>query len=227
MHSLHGAYSESQYIYGDALRLALANHDRSQTLNVFSMGLGLGYLELIALFECAKVDQKVAIYSYEFDPNLQKLFQVHIHLANEILNHQKSEHAGFYQNIFHQTVDDFDQGFLSFFRNDYDIELLQKILAKSEAVIHHGPFVEESLQGLDTKFQIIFYDAFSSSTQSELWSETFLTQMLSQISDPTLCIFTTYAKVGALNRALKAANFEPQFKKGFAFKRESTLAWKR
>lgn len=224
MHSLHGAYSESQYIYGEALRLALQDWDTSKPLNILSMGLGLGYLEWIALFECAKIHQKVTIHSFEYDAGLQDLFRSNSQLGLNFVKNDFLACGAEHEARFKISAMDFKQGYFDFFLKDYGSENILDGLSNVDCVVHHGPFEEKSLETLSQKFQVIFYDAFSSSTQSELWSEKFLTQMLTEISDPNHCIFTTYAKVGALNRALKSANFEPQFKKGFAFKRESTLA---
>ena len=52
MHSLRGAFSETDYIYGEALRAALT---RGWPLNVLSMGLGLGYVELLSAALFAKM----------------------------------------------------------------------------------------------------------------------------------------------------------------------------
>ncbi len=224
MHSLHGAYSESQYIYGEALRLALKDFDRTQTLNVFSMGLGLGYLEMMALFDCAKVDQKVNIYSFELDPNLQQLFKIQWDLFSEFINHQKFLAVDNFQSQFNVQLDEFKKGYFDFFLKDYDQDIILQGLKNQQAIKHFGPFDSSSMNALDIKFHVIFYDAFSSSTQNELWSDNFLSAFLQEVTDPNFCVFSTYAKVGALKRNLKAAHFDLHFKKGFAFKRESTLA---
>ena len=43
MHASGGAYSETEYIYGKTLDLA---HDTFDSLQVLSVGLGFGYVEL-------------------------------------------------------------------------------------------------------------------------------------------------------------------------------------
>jgi hypothetical protein len=242
MHSSQGAYSESQYIYGSALRLALKGFNRSKTLNILSMGLGLGYLEWIALFECAKIGQKVNIESFELDPLLQDLFQSQSELALQVVEPLGYESESLpldsmgdngttntidqikYEIKFNLKIEDFKSGFLNFFIKDYGLDLIYQGLSQLSSIQHYGPFGVEEINKPSEKYNLIFYDAFSSNTQSELWSEDFLNQLLHKKSDPDFCILSTYAKVGTLNRALKNNGFTLQKAKGFAFKRESTLA---
>lgn len=69
----------------------------------------------------------------------------------------------------------------------------------------------------------IFYDAFSSQTSPELWTESFLKDFLLKASDFPCC-FSTYAATGALKRSLKSSGFVPHILSGYGGKRQNTLA---
>ena len=227
MHSLHGAYSESQYIYGEAIRTALtmAQSLGLKEISLMSMGLGLGYVELIVALEGLKSGIKVQIESFEKDPLLETLFKENLKLViNEL---QESQRISELASPLYPSQSFFKDHFLSFFQKDYDDS---NLISASQNLLkdHHldlkGEISLETLVDLPSKYNLILYDAFSSNTQSSLWSDEFLHELIGNHSDLKLCVFTTYAKVGALNRALKTNSFEILSKKGFAFKRESTLA---
>ncbi len=296
MHSLHGAYSESQYIYGEAIRLGINQKDKDFRLKVLSMGLGLGYLELITVFECTKANFKFEIESFELEDQLTSLFKFQCHLGLLLVNFLVSDEQDDLDKL--DNLDDFMiskkvleflesfdlrfphehslclhynfslkfylKHFFIYFLKDYGFEVLKvgfqsisKLITieetlkldsiatttsnsnfeSSSSLNLNGPMdfnlisdltcpSSKDLSLINKTFNVIFYDAFSSNTQSELWSEDFLTQFLSQFADPNFCVFSTYAKVGTLNRSLKANGFKFIPKKGFANKRESTLALK-
>ncbi len=223
MHSLHGAYSESQFIYGDALRLALSEFVKaeisSKKIKIMSMGLGLGYVELIAVFECLKSNQPFEIVSYELDLQLQDLFKFNCEQGLKYILNLKS------------TDSNIETHFLSFFMKDYGYEILRQgfdcILDLQNSVILKQALTKTEIINNEQKFNVIFYDAFSSKTQSELWSDEFLNEFILKFSDQDFCVFATYAKVGELKRALKSNNFKFIEKKGFAYKHESCLAIRR
>lgn len=283
MHSLHGAYSESQYIYGDAIRLALSQNVKPKVFNFLSMGLGLGYVEYITVFECVKSGAVFNIESFELDDKLKDLFKFqcllgllvlkNIDLTNldstiqvskniKVMEFFKSFKFNFKNEnqlceFYNLSLSVYLDNFFSFFFKDYGFDVIKSGL---NLIVEHLNVSAESRNnqisaGLDTKysltlngpmnielisknennnldlvgqkkFNVIFYDAFSSNTQSELWSEEFLNKFIIQFSDPNFCIFSTYAKVGSLNRSLKNNQFQFIAKKGFANKRESTLALK-
>ncbi|MEI7974213.1 MAG: MnmC family methyltransferase, partial [Bdellovibrio sp.] len=60
---------------------------------------------------------------------------------------------------------------------------------------------------------------------SELWSEDFLIQWLTEKTEKK-AVFVTYACTGSLKRALKKTGFNREEFAGFGGKRESTLAWR-
>ncbi len=76
MHHSGGAAAETEYIYGEAIRLGLSIQ---KNLNFLVVGLGLGYIEiLISSLACGQ-----NISSFEIDPELRNNFQNWINGSDE------------------------------------------------------------------------------------------------------------------------------------------------
>ena len=197
MHHRGGAYSEAQMIYGNPLRHALNKGAKS----VLSMGLGLGYNELLVASEAIKKDhQSIQLLSFESDPFLVEQFL-------EFLSTKTSD-------PYLQIAKRFDE----------NIEKMCQWLIQAK---QSGNWVIKGALTNQTHFEqgyeVIFYDAFSSKSSSELWSEDFLNHFLKNATAQK-CVFTTYACTGALKRALKNQGFQVTIREGFQSKRDSTLA---
>ncbi len=203
MHHRGGAYSETQLIYGEPLRESLQTGGRSAV----SVGLGLGYNEILVAGECLRrsiAPDQFYLLSYEADAFLREHF----------INWLQSSEEFVYDEI------------LTFFKKDQAAAVKSWLLLALKA----GTW---SLQGaLQPSFEkwkdmeVVFYDAFSSKTSPHLWQEDFLNEFMSRTCAPQ-CQFSTYACTGALKRALKANGFEVVIREGFQSKRNSTLGIRR
>lgn len=207
MHHTGGALSESLYIYREALQITL---DEKIPPRVLSLGLGLGYNELITLAECersARPDFK--IWSFEALPVLREAFREGVadspppsRLGNVV-----SDVAGMVAE---------KMGV----RPDRLCELARQALTDGRLELR-GPYPED-LAGAD-KINTVYYDAYSNKMDPHLWLEDVLTGRLGPCLD-SRCVLATYAATGALNRALKGLGFQLLPKAGFLGKRQSTLA---
>ncbi len=210
MHHSGGAYSETQQIYGDPLRSAIGEGRRS----VISVGLGLGYNEILVAFEALRAQispKNFFLLSFESEPILRDHF----------IAWTESQDEGFvYDQIF------------EFFQNSKDLPTsegkqdLKNWLREARAL---GSWQLESalLPSFTThrKYEVIFYDVFSAKTSPQLWEEKFLTAFFEEVSAADALV-ASYACTGSLTRALKKAGFKSLPKKGFHGKRNSTLAYK-
>ncbi|NJL25980.1 MAG: hypothetical protein HC902_12985 [Calothrix sp. SM1_5_4] len=61
MHHADGAVSESFYIYGEALEICRRNIGPGEPVRAISVGLGLGYNELIAIGRLASMNEALPI----------------------------------------------------------------------------------------------------------------------------------------------------------------------
>lgn len=204
MHSLEGAFSETQYIYQPPIRLAFENVLQPTFL---SLGLGLGYNEILIACE-ARYHQKSPqlIRSFELVPELRECFRSWICDQNSVLNTVYDQILSLYAQKYSFPPDTLKKDLR---------ELLEKNILRIE-----GP-VETQTEL--SPMNCILFDAFCAKTSPDMWTPEFLHSFFKKASDTT-CFMSTYACTGELRRALTGAGFEVEKRKGFAFKRESTFA---
>lgn len=200
MHHRGGAYSETQLIYGDPLRIALKDGAR----RFLSVGLGLGYNEILVAVECLRNSvspREAHLVSFESEDILRSSFK----------NWLSGEENEVYQNI------------ASFFNFD-TLKIkhwLNQSLESNNWQVKHA-LNNDVFLDLKEPSDCIFYDAFSSKTSPELWAEDFLNAFFEKICSAN-SVVTTYACTGALKRSLKKQNFELLLKPGFNGKRTRTM----
>ena len=202
MHHSGGAWTESDLIYGSVLREAF---DQLEKPRILSVGLGLGYNEILVAREARRTGKSFHLVSFEIVQGLTDSFKSFVFqkkLSSELLST--------YQQI------------LSFIeeseRKNLLLELAQS--AREERWLCPGEFIPATFP---EPVNLILYDAFSSKTNPTLWEEDFLTSMIQTISESD-ALFATYACTGALKRALKKNSFLVEVREGFQGKRNSTRA---
>lgn len=203
MHHSGGALAESLYIYHHGLELALRE---GCPPHVVSLGLGLGYNELIALAEFHRRNRtNFKIWSFEADDYLREQFINWLNGKNGPLNSIYDEISSAIEEHFKLT------GIKKFAAEQFEQKNLQL----------RGSFPKDISGVVDAG--IFFFDAFSNKMSPELWQELDMLSSLKELlsSHAVLC---TYAATGALNRVLKQLGFRLLDRPGFQGKRESTLA---
>ncbi len=211
MHSLRGAFSETVYIYGTALQLATAQGFDERVL---SMGLGLGYVELLAAAIALKNKRSTRGESFEIVPELRTYFREWLLSATQSSAALPKEFIDVYDAIRDRTALEIGVN-----KNE-----LHETLAN--AVTAGDWLIRDELKPATTfssPFGCICFDAFSSKTTPTLWSEDFLKSFLQKTTAPE-AVLSTYACTGALKRALKSERFAVTIREGFSSKRDSTLA---
>lgn len=218
MHHRGGALSETLYIYGPAITLAVSR----PVARVMSLGLGLGYNEILAAALCPE-ECSLKMITFEMDPSLTEGFLAWIR-GSEI-----SPHRAAYEWIENQL--------LTQHRAQSDAQPAPQRAALSNTLsatrprdrlrtwLNNGQFEVRGRfpEALATeRFHAFLYDAFSRKMSENLWSEFFLTQLLNRHAEAD-ALFATYAATGDLRRALKQNQFEVIARKGFAGKKESLL----
>ena len=208
MHSLRGAFSETVYIYGTAIRLSA---EKRFSERVLSMGLGLGYVELLASAIACKNNRPVCGESFEIVPELRSYFAAWLEGAE-----CPADFSSVYESINERTAKEIG----------IEAPLIKNAL---RAAVNTGAWrIRETLDPATTfasTFGCICFDAFSSKSTPDLWTEEFLKAFLQKTAAAS-CVLSTYACTGALKRALKSEGFEVQIREGFSSKRDSTFAVK-
>lgn len=209
MHNARGAFAETVYIYGKAIEHTVTNGLKP---SFFSLGLGLGYNEILTTALC--LSHRVSpneIYgeSFEAVPELTENF------TNWLV--EKSVDSRFqtaYDKILSLCAEQTHQ----------DAALIKKTLR--QLLSGQKWLLREALSAqtkFEKKFSCYLFDAFSSKTSPELWQEGLITQLL-QTTSENKSVLSTYACTGTLKRSLLKNNFEVNIREGFAGKRQSTFA---
>ncbi len=216
MHSLRGAFNETVYIYGTALDRARMNLDGVSvtsrgvfTPRTLSLGLGLGYVEILSAAYALKNGATPRGESFESVDDLTASFRAWIDGSPEVL----VPHS-LYEDVARRTSE------LTGVSVTAIREVLKTAIGKNDWRL--SPAMTTATV-FSESFQCVAFDAFSSKSTPELWTREFLDQFLKTACGEK-CILSTYACTGHLKRALKEAGFTLEIREGYASKRDSTLA---
>jgi hypothetical protein len=203
MHHSGGAFSETCYIYGPPLEWALKSISNPCVL---SIGLGLGYVEILtATLATVHKNTSWSLDSFEIVDGLRAHFRDFI--LSENLQHP-------YQEILDRMAETFSVSAPQI------KEQLKKALYENRLKLKGELSAKELVSGT---YNVICQDAFSKKTNPDLWNEDFLAELMKSC-DRDFAILSSYASLGPLKRAVKAAGFDLHVRDGFYGKRNCTLA---
>ncbi|NBW80528.1 hypothetical protein EBR21_02130 [bacterium] len=220
MHSSKGAWSETLEIYEPALKGSLDFHESKETWRVASIGLGLGYNEILAAgvaMASGIEPDKISIVSFESRPELMRAF------SRYFQNSEASTKSCFLDKVYADIV-----------RRTSDLLNLQhqklqtyigRLICHKHLELHES-LSKNALQTLSTSIEpcgCVLFDAFSPSSSPDLWNEELLETMIGILAGPK-CIFASYASRTVLKKMLRRFGFVLQRRSGFAGKREATFA---
>jgi hypothetical protein len=204
MHHMGGAYSETQFLYGNIVRSCMDQ----EMMSFVSVGLGLGYIEILVGIEaCVRGirPENVKTLSFESDKFLR----------SEFLKWVKGE----------EDSDPVYRLIHSLFQKDSLVSMDQV----RSWLLRQWELGQLSLSGaLDSdwhwtqKFHCVLYDAFSAKTSPLLWEEEFLHNLI-QSACEAKAVVSTYSSKGAMKRAMKNNGFKVTIRDGFHGRRNSTL----
>jgi hypothetical protein len=206
MHHSGGALAETLIIYGEPLREIFATITRPR---IFSLGLGLGYVEMVAAAHSLRSGREFEMLTMESVPALVESFDDWLFgrlESQDERNQGLSEVARMIAEQMQVSGEDLR-------------ETLHRARANGSWRID-GALAPGHLPA--GRFHGFMYDAFSSKTSPELWSENFLKDLLAASALPD-CFFTTYACTGNLKRALRSEGFQFVPRAGFRWRRDSTV----
>lgn len=205
MHHSGGALEETLMIYGQPLR---ESFDLLPCPRVFSLGLGLGYVELVAAAHSLRTGKPFEMHTMESIPSLVDTFLAG--LRDELPDGELARGSAEVAARVARAL-------------GVDAGGLKKRLLAAHA---DGTWSIGGALAPDTiptlTFTTVLYDAYSAKTCPDLWTQEFLEAFLSRTSEDD-CLFSTYACTGILKRTLKACGFQLVQRDGFKGKRHSTL----
>jgi tRNA U34 5-methylaminomethyl-2-thiouridine-forming methyltransferase MnmC len=194
-HSKHGAVSESKYVYiKNGLEYWRDHNFNSKSCSIFEMGFGTG-LNSILVYEYALLNKLIIDYnSIDSDPiNIESIKNIDF---SSFFNHDKT------QIIFNKIhVVEWDK--------ENEIDAFFSITKKKQ-------FLQNTT--FDKGYDIVFYDAFGSRVQPELWT----IQVLKPIVDSMNLngVIVTYSAKGSFRRALQELGLKVERVEGPKGKRE-------
>jgi len=199
-HSKSGAITESNFVYIEAgLNYWFTQHSDSQC-RVLELGYGTGLMTYLSFLECEKKLQTVDYVSLEAYP-----------LKEEQL--KSLEYTPFFEDL--DPKINFD------IFSCLDWEMAQKLSDHFSLTKHKIRFEEFEANRL---FDLIYYDAFGSHAQAELWEPQWVEKCFRLLNSGG--VWVSYCAKGSVRRGLEEAGFQVSRLPGPPGKREMLRAVK-
>jgi len=193
-HSIHGAIQESEHIFikSGLLSDMLSNLDK---VSILEIGFGTGLNALLTYYSAIEIQKQIHYTAVELYPITQEELQ--------LLNYtDKLPYVGA------------DKVFSHIHSLSWEV---------SGLVDNHFTIIKHRVSALeiqlpDNTFDLVYFDAFSPTTQPELWSEDLFNKIYNSMKQGA--IFVTYSTKGDVKRALKHSGFRIEKLQGPIGKRE-------
>ncbi|MBF0598065.1 tRNA (5-methylaminomethyl-2-thiouridine)(34)-methyltransferase MnmD [Faecalibacter rhinopitheci] len=208
-HSIHGAVQEARHVF---VKNGLDHFKKiNEPINILEIGLGTGLNSFITFLEAFTHNITVNYIGVEKFPVSPEEFEA-INFFDDVfkfypeLKSRKDELYGIYQKMFNCEWETTHEISLNF-----HFKKLQKDFFDLKGATKE-------------KFDLVYFDAFGSQVQPELWEEELLTivaELMKEVS-----ILTTYAAKGSLKRAMKNNGFKVEKREGPPGKREMMVCLK-
>ena len=176
-HSKHGAVSESKHVFiKNGLNFWKKNISNESSCNIFEMGFGAGLNAILTYEFAVKNKLKINYQTIDSNPLVKKEIK--------FLDYTK------------------------FFNNNNTEIIFGKLHSKPWEEIHllsknfHFLKMNKKIQNFNftSKYDVIYYDAFGSRVQPELWKEDIFKPIIRSLNNNG--VFVTYSSMGNLRRAL-------------------------
>ncbi len=212
MHHSGGAWEETLYIYKPVTDW-VKEQDLPES-RFLSVGLGLGYVELLVAREFMDLSQNrsLQLQSFEIVPELTEYFISWI-FDRPLHPEVKETYDQIGNFVFNSNFENLKRG------QQFLADLYEKKMWRVDGALEHSQTSTPHFHGL-------MYDAFSRAVSPDLWTPEFLTNFLHQWASPQVCL-GTFSCTGDLKRTLKKEGFDLQIRMGFQSKRNCTLAFRK
>jgi tRNA U34 5-methylaminomethyl-2-thiouridine-forming methyltransferase MnmC len=199
-HSVHGAIQESMHVFIDA---GFSNTVLQGTcpINILEVGFGTGLNVLLTVIAAEK--EKRSVYYAAVEPYPLNTAEVQPLNYCELLNRN-----------------DLNELFMLMHACEWN-----KSIALTENLLLHKSGNSLALFTHETKFNLIYFDAFAPNAQPELWTKEIFEKLYDLLTEGGILV--TYCSKGDVQRAMKAAGFMIEKIPGPPGKREMIRAAKR
>lgn len=198
-HSSNGALQESKHVFLDAgLKFAVAQKGEKE-ISVLEVGFGTGLNFILSFAHCEENNIKLYYTGIEAFP-----------LTEEVM--KQTGYDGY-------VPKDVWQKFISEYENS--LKNRQSLLSHCELEIANTTLANFKSS---TKFDVIYFDAFSVQHQPEMWTDEMIAHTCSFLKAGG--VFVSYSITGNLKRAVKSCGLKVEKLPGAAGKREMLRAVK-
>jgi len=201
-HSVHGAIQEAKHVFikEGLYHYCSANSADSNVVSILEIGFGTGLNAFITLLEADKLKTKIHYFGVEAYPvGIEEMNQLNY---VEQLHAKNQDHL---LKLMHESSWEVEQNISSFFT-----------LTKQKKIF-------SDIKDINS-YDIIYFDAFGSRVQPELWTETIFKKMYDALKINGVLV--TYAAKGSVRRAMQTVGFEVERLQGPPGKREMLRASK-
>lgn len=198
-HSRNGALQESNHVFlNSGLRYYLADKITTQVA-VLEVGFGTGLNFLLTQDFCTGKEINLHYVGLEAFPLSLDLIKA----------------ADYQQWVSENTW--------ALFEEHYEKALTENVMLNDFCSLHIAA-IDAHIYQTDLQFDVIYFDAFASANQPEMWTKEFITHILSFLKSGG--VFVTYAITGDLKRIMKSQGMKIEKAPGAAGKREMLRAVK-
>ena len=208
-HSTHGAVQEAFHVF---IKNGLYFYiNQNKEIKILEIGLGTGLNSFITFLESEKNKLSITYVGVEKFPIKENEFEA-INYFDDVFKfypefaERRDEFFIYYQKMFSCNWEE-----EVVITPNFKFTKLEKDFFDLKDNLHRG-------------FDLVYFDAFGSKVQPELWEDELLT-IVSDLMQPS-SILTTYAAKGSLKRALKAQGFKVEKRPGPPGKREMMVSFR-
>ena len=199
-HSIHGAIQESKHVFIEAGLKYFLDRDVPERIDILEVGFGTGLNALLTANELERTGASVYYVALDAFP----------------ISVEEAQSLNYCEQLDRK---DLQEDFIRMHECGWN-----KSIAVTENVLMHKS--NSTLQKFEseTKFDLIYYDAFAPAAQPELWTEEIFQKLFLLLNQNGVLV--TYCSKGDVRRAMAAAGFTVKKLPGPPGKREMLRATK-
>ena len=198
-HSIHGALQESRQVYLQTGLIHFLNISQQKDVSILEVGFGTGLNFLLSANYCIENQIKLDYIGIEAYP-----------LSEEMISE-----TGYNQYLSNKIWDAFIKQYLDSFNDPVSLDEFCRLHLTECKLLNFKS---------DKQFDIIYFDAFASAHQPDMWTEEAIQHTIQFLKPGG--VFVTYAITGNLKRTVKSLGLKVEKAPGAPGKREMLRATK-
>lgn len=196
-HSINGAFQESQHVFVASGLQHYHQSNKKKEIKILEIGFGTGLNFLLSLGYALNEKIQLNYVGIEL-----KVLPLSLIKSLKLASLVEDECWKLFENNYENSINQCGR-----LADSIELKIVESDILNFKSI---------------EKFDIIYFDAFAKSKQSEMWTKETIAHVCSFLKDKG--IFVTYSVTGELKRNLKSLGFEIERPAGAAGKREMMRA---